>query len=110
MVGHRIDTGDIRRFVDEHFWEDARQGTCQQGLAGAGRPDHQDVMPAGGSHFEGALDMLLALDFAEIRRWEKIWNSQLLDVSHIPLIAGSPPAGFAALTALTIACASASAA
>jgi hypothetical protein len=103
LVGHRIDTGDIRRFVDENFWEDTRQSMCQQGLAGAGRPDPQDVMPAGGSYFDGTLDVFLALDFAEIGRWEKIWNSQLLDVSHIPLIAGSPPAGLAALTALTIA-------
>jgi hypothetical protein len=67
-------------------------------------------MLAGGSQLECALDVLLALDFAKISRQEKIWDSQLLDISHIPLIAGSPPADLAALTALTIACASASAA
>ena len=49
-----------------HARQDAGQGARQQGLAGAGRADHQHVMPAGRRHFQGALDVLLALDLAEI--------------------------------------------
>ena len=38
----------------------------QHRLACARRPDHQEVMPAGGGHFERALGSLLALDVAQI--------------------------------------------
>jgi hypothetical protein len=35
------------------------------------RPRREDVVPTRGSHFQGPLDVLLALDLAEIRRREK---------------------------------------
>ncbi len=67
LVGHGVDARHIQGFVDGHARQDARQGARQQGLAGAGRTDHQDVVPAGRGHFQGALDVLLAFDLAENR-------------------------------------------
>ena len=41
-------------------------GARQQGLAGAGRADHQHVVPPGRGHLQGALDVLLPFDLGEI--------------------------------------------
>jgi len=36
------------------------------------RTERKDIMPAGCSHLEGPFDVFLTLDFAEIRRREKL--------------------------------------
>src|SRR4029077_4139741 len=46
---------------------DGRRGR-QHRLAGAGRADHEKVVPAGRSDFEGALGAFLALDVGEIEQ------------------------------------------
>ena len=66
LVGDRVDAGDVQRFVDGHARQDAGQGARQQGLASAGRADHEDVMPTSGGHFQGTLDVFLTLDLAEV--------------------------------------------
>ena len=66
LVGDGIDAGHIQRLVDGHARQDARHGARQQGLAGAWRPNHQDIMPAGRGHLQGALDVLLAFDLGKV--------------------------------------------
>ena len=46
--------------------QDRGQPLRQHRLAGAGRPDHQEVVAAGGGDFERALRRLLALDVLEV--------------------------------------------
>ena len=46
--------------------EEGGEPLGQHRLAGARGPDHQEVMPAGRSHFERALRGLLALDVAQV--------------------------------------------
>ena len=66
LVGHRIDAGHIQRFVDAHARQDARHRARQQGLARSGGPDKKYIMRTGRRHLQGALDMLLAFDLAEV--------------------------------------------
>jgi hypothetical protein len=47
--------------------EQGREPLRQHRLAGAWRPDHQEVVPAGGGHFECALGGFLAFDVAQVR-------------------------------------------
>jgi len=61
-------------------------------------------------HFERALEVLLVFVFPGIRPFEKLIDGHLPGDCNKLFIAGSPPAASAALTALTTACASASAA
>ena len=68
LVGDGVDAGHIQGFVDGHARQDGGQRAGQQGLARARRANHQHIMHPGGRDFEGALDVLLAFDFAEIGR------------------------------------------
>ncbi len=56
------------------------QPAREHGFARAGGTDHQQVVPAGGGHLQGALGMLLALDLAEIHRVARVGLEQLLRV------------------------------
>ncbi len=63
------DRGDHRDFEQlgrRQRRQDRRQPRRQHRLAGAGRPDHQQIVPAGGGDLERALGALLALDVLEI--------------------------------------------
>jgi hypothetical protein len=64
----RVDLGDLEGLVQRQRRQDRGHAACQQSLARAGRPAHQDVVGAGRGHLEGALDMLLALDIGQIDR------------------------------------------
>jgi hypothetical protein len=62
--------GELRKLA-EHLGrlkrrEQGREPLRQHRLAGAWRPDHQEVMPPGGGHFERALGGLLAFDVAKV--------------------------------------------
>ena len=61
-----MDLGGFQGFVEALGGEDGRQAPGQHGLAAARRPDEQQVVIAGGSHFESTLDMLLAAHLGEI--------------------------------------------
>ena len=43
LVGNGIDAGDIQCLIDGHFWQDARQRPCQEGLSCPRRSDHNNV-------------------------------------------------------------------
>ena len=66
LVGDRIDAGHVQGFLDAHARQDTGHGACQQGLAGSGWTDHQDIVRPCRGDFQGALDVLLAFDLAEI--------------------------------------------
>ena len=65
------DRGDHRHFEQlggRERRQDGRQPRGQHRLARAGRPDHQEIVPARGGDFERALGALLALDVGEVER------------------------------------------
>ena len=67
LTRHRSHHRDFQRFRRLQRWQDSRQARRQQRLAGARRPAHQQVVPAGRGDFEGALGDLLALDLRKVR-------------------------------------------
>ena len=68
LASDAVDLGDLDGFVEGHGREDRGQRAGQQGLAGAGRSDHEHVVGAGSGDFEGALGVLVAADIGEIDR------------------------------------------
>ncbi len=67
-AGDRGDHRDFEQFGRRQRRQDRRQPCRQHRLAGAGRPDHHQVMAAGGGDFERALGALLALDVGKVER------------------------------------------
>ena len=65
-AGDRMDHADFERLGRFERRQDAGQPRRQHRLAGAGRADHQQIVPAGGGDFERALGALLALDVLEV--------------------------------------------
>ena len=64
--GHGVNLGGFERFFKGERGKDGGQPLGQHGFAGAGRADHQNVVAAGGGHFQGALGGLLAAHIAEV--------------------------------------------
>ncbi len=65
-AGHGVNLGGFERFFKRERGKDGGQPLGQHGFARAGRADHQNVVAAGGGHFEGALGGLLAAHIAEV--------------------------------------------
>ena len=65
-----MDGRGFDRFLERQRRQDARQPPRQHRLAGAGRPDHQQVVAAGGGDFERAARKRLAVKIGEIRCWQ----------------------------------------
>ncbi len=64
---------DLRRLdhlLAAHIRQDGGETSRHHRLAGARRPDAEDIVPARGGHLEGALDALLPLDVGVIRQRE----------------------------------------
>ncbi len=61
-----VDAGHFQRLVVGHGREDGGDGAREQRLAAAGRPAHEQVVPAGGGDGERALGVLLADDLGEV--------------------------------------------
>ena len=61
-----MDFGGLDGLFKGHCGQDRWQPLRQHGLAGAWRPDHQDVMATGGGDLERTLGLFLAADLAEI--------------------------------------------
>ena len=68
LAGDRGDHRDFEQLGRRERRQDRRQPRRQHRLAGAGRPDHQQIVAAGGGDFERALGALLALDVGEVER------------------------------------------
>jgi hypothetical protein len=66
QAGNAVNLGGLNGFFEGERRQDAGEAFRQHGLARTGRADHQDVMRAGGGHFEGALGHGLAAYIAEI--------------------------------------------
>ena len=65
-AGDRLHHGDFEKLGRRQRRQDRGQPRRQHRLAGAGRPDHEQIMAAGGRHFERALGAFLALDVGKI--------------------------------------------
>ena len=67
---HRIDLADLQGFLPGHIRQDTGQTLREHTLAGAGRPNEQHIMAAGGRHLQGTLHILLAHHILEVRNME----------------------------------------
>ena len=47
-----MDRGHIECFLERQRWQDSRHAPRHHRFSGAGRADQQDVVAAGGGHFE----------------------------------------------------------
>ena len=65
-AGNGVNLGGFERFFKGERGQDRRQALGEHGFAGAGRPDHENVVAAGRGHFERALGGLLAAHIAEV--------------------------------------------
>ncbi len=65
-AGDRLDHAEFQRLGRFERRQDAGQPRRQHRLAGAGRPDHQQVVPAGRGDFERPLGALLALYILQV--------------------------------------------
>src|ERR1700739_2969968 len=61
-----VDLGCLKRLFKRKGSKDGGQALGEHGLAGARRPDHEDVVAAGSGNFERALGCLLAADIFEV--------------------------------------------
>ena len=68
LAGDRGDHRDFEQLGRRQRRQDGRQPRRQHRFAGAGRPDHQQIVAAGGGDFERALGAFLALDVGEIEQ------------------------------------------
>ena len=66
LPGHRMNGRDLDRFLERQRRQDARQPSRQHRLAGAGRTDHQQVVAAGGGHFQRASRERLTVKVGQI--------------------------------------------
>ena len=68
LGGQGMDLRDRNRFLTAELRQEPRQAARKHRLAGAGRTDEKQVVPAGGSHFQSALGPLVAPYVAQVRR------------------------------------------
>ena len=62
VAADAVNLGRLQRLVGRHIGQDAGQGARQQGFAGAGRAAEQDVVKAGGGHFQRPFGVVLPAD------------------------------------------------
>ncbi len=65
--GNRLDHRDFERFLRRERRQNARKAAGHQRLAGAGRANHQEIMPAGRGDLQCALRRLLPFDLRKVR-------------------------------------------
>ncbi len=68
LAGDRSDHRHFEQFGRRQRRQNGRQPRGEHRFAGAGRPDHEQVMAAGRGDFERALGAFLALDVGEVER------------------------------------------
>ena len=74
---HAVNARRLDGFLERHWRQDRRDALRQHGLPRARRPDEQNVVPAGDSHFDCPLDVALTfyvakIDVVRLVRCEKI--------------------------------------
>ena len=67
LAGDRMDLGGLKRFGKGHGRQDGCDAFGQHRLSAAGRPDHDDVVPAGGRDLQGTLDVFLAFYIGKVQ-------------------------------------------
>ena len=65
-AAHRSDRGGFQRFGFARFRQQARQARGEQRLAAAGRPDQQQVVPAGGGDLQRAARVRLSAHVGQV--------------------------------------------
>jgi hypothetical protein len=65
-AGNRIDTGSFEGLFQGEGGQDSGQPLCNHSFAGARRPNHEEVMSAGGSHLHRPLEMKLTFHLPHI--------------------------------------------
>ena len=68
LAGDRSDHGHFEELGGRERRQDRGQPRRQHRFAGAGRPDHQQIVTAGRGHFERAFGAFLALDVGKVER------------------------------------------
>jgi hypothetical protein len=81
-AGHAVNFCSLQRFFKRERRKNAGDALGQHGLAGAGRPDHEDVVPAGAGNFQRALGRKLSAHFLEVRRANLVGLTQHLGCIH----------------------------
>lgn len=66
QAGHRLDHRDFQQLFGRQRRQQARRARGQHRLARAGRPDHQQIVPAGHGDLERALGGFLSAHIAQI--------------------------------------------
>ena len=64
--GDRVQLRRLERLLARELRQDRRETARQHGLAGAGRPHHEQVVPAGGGHLERPARLRLSADLREV--------------------------------------------
>ena len=82
QAGNAVDRRGLDRLDQFHVGEDGGQAARQQRLARARRTDQQHVVGASDGHFEGALDVLLALHVGQVLGVDRLFLEQGLHVAH----------------------------
>ncbi len=80
-----IDARYLQRLVKVHRRQDRWHRPRQQGLAGARRPRHHEVMGAGGGHLHPPLHMLLPADVGEVRQRTVVLEREGVGIAIQPL-------------------------
>ena len=75
---HGMNARGFQRFFERHIRQNRGHAPRHQRLAGAGRADHQNVVPARGSDFQRALGALLPLYMTEIHIGRAILQKRLI--------------------------------
>ena len=65
---------DIERLLERQRRQDAREAPRHHRLPGAGRTDEQDVVGAGGGHFERAAGQELPAHVGKVGREQGVWG------------------------------------
>ena len=66
--GDAMDLRGLYRFLKSQWRQDSGEALREHRFTGAWRADHQNIVPAGRSHFQSTLGAGLATDIAEIRK------------------------------------------
>ena len=81
----------LDRLLQRHRRNDRGDAFREHRLAGTGRADHEDVVPAGDRDFDRALDMALAFDVGEIDVVILMGGEEIASDRRAPVATGFRP-------------------
>ena len=79
-AGDAVDARGLDGFLERHRRQDGGNALGQHGLAGAGRPEENNVVAAGAGDFQRALGALLSANVAQVHRILRGFGEQRLPV------------------------------